>query len=153
MFASTKMPQSIFYSIVIACSVLIFCECIQVLWRSGNPEYFELWGDQYMLILYGHFFERLTVPVLMALYTYVTFAKLRVGKLFCVVWEVMLIGGLISVAMEQDFANILYYIKLMAYGINMVILLKLWQIIENDLDTKKAKLRARDEDFVKIKHL
>ncbi|OON93424.1 MAG: hypothetical protein ATN31_06240 [Candidatus Epulonipiscioides saccharophilum] len=148
MFANIKMPQSIFYTIVIACSTLIFCESIQVLWRSGNPEYFELWGEKYMLVLYGHFFERITVPVLLALYTYVSFAKIRVGKLFCLVWEVMLIGGVISCAMEQDFSNILYYIKLIAYGVNMIILLKLWQVIDDEVQDRKLRLRARDEELV-----
>lgn len=133
------MPRSIFYSIMFCCSIVIFCECIQVLWRSGNPEYFELWGESYMLILIGHFFDRLTVPFLMALYTYFTFVKLRVGKLFCIVWSVMIIGAVISIAMEQDFTNILYYIKLIAYGLNLITLVKLWQVIEIDLESRKKE--------------
>lgn len=133
------MPQSIFYGIVICCAIIISCECIQVLWRSGNPEYFELWGENYMLILIGHFFERLTVPFLMALYTYFTYIKLRVGKIFCLVWQIMLIGAIISVALEQDFTNVLYYIKLIAYGFNMIILIKLWQVIDDNLNSKKEE--------------
>lgn len=75
----------------------------------------------------------------MALYTYFTYIKLRVGKIFCLVWQIMLIGAIISVALEQDFTNILYYIKLIAYGFNMIILIKLWQVIDDNLNSKKEE--------------
>lgn len=139
MTATAKMPKSYFYSIIIACAVIIFCECLQVLVRVRDPINFEIWGngisfETYMIIQLSYFFERISVPIMLGLYTYLAFIKLRIGKLFVVVWGLMLLGAIITTGLEFDFTNILYYLKMIAYVINIISIMKLWQVIELDKD-------------------
>ncbi|ONI40203.1 hypothetical protein AN639_12360 [Candidatus Epulonipiscium fishelsonii] len=139
MTATTKMPKSYFYSIVLSCAVIIFCECLQVLVRVRDPANFAMWGEgmsieTYMLIQMSYFFERITVPIMLGLYTYFAFIKLRIGKLFICVWGLMLAGATITTGMEFDFTNILYYLKMIAYFINIISVIRLWQVIELDRD-------------------
>ncbi len=137
MTSNAKMPIQHFYIIIFACALIILCESVQVLERVKNIDNYDMWVqlsgpidfEIYFTIQVSYFFERLTVPVLLGLYSYVAFIKIRINKLFVIVWEMLLGGAFVYTLMEQDFTSILYYLKITSYIALIITIFRLWQVI------------------------
>ena len=141
MEANTKLPQKQFYFIILACALVIFCECLQVMMRVKNPNDYIVWtevmGDQmtfevYLAVQMSNFFMKVGIPAMLGIYAYIALVKVRIGNLFVFIWTVLLCGGLAYTVIEWDFTSIFYYLRIIGYGIGILTILSLIKIIKEE---------------------
>ena len=139
MDSNTKLPAKQFYWLIAACAFIIFSECLLVLMRVKNPENYEVWvevmGEHmtfevYTAIHMSHFFMKVIIPVMLGVYAYVAYIKVRIGKLFVFIWTVLLVGGMAYTVIELDFSSVFYYIRLIGYILAIVTILSLINVIK-----------------------
>lgn len=138
MESTTKLPTKHFYIIVIACAAIIFCESLQVLMRAKDPSQYALWVEtigegfsfeNYITMHLSYFTMKMMLPMVMGIYAYVTWFKVRIGKLFVFIWTVLLIGGLLNTLIEWDFYSGFYYIKMLGYILSIGAILSLLKVM------------------------
>lgn len=139
MEATTKLPIKHFYLIVLGCAVIIFCESLQVLMKVKDPSVYNLWVktigealsfETYVALELGSFCMKVMMPMMLGVYAYITWLKVRIGKLFVFIWTVLLLGGLAYTVTEWALYSGFYYIKILGYLLCIGTMLHLIQVIK-----------------------
>ena len=110
---SIEMPKGIFYTIVTICSLIIMLTSLEILIKAKDAELFNMWlfssnlGEDlltkttdelystYLNICMATFFIRVITPMAVAIHSYFTFTKLRVNKMFVIIWSVIIVGAFV----------------------------------------------------------
>ncbi len=144
METNTKLPKKHFYLIVVSCAVLIFLESLQVLMRVKNPDGYTLWqqlavGDTsfpvYVASEMSYFLMKVLTPMMLGVYAYIAYTKMRIGQLFVFIWTVLMMGGLAYTVIEWDITSGIYYIKLATYLLSIGSILSLIRVIKEQRES------------------
>lgn len=123
---SIEMPKGTFYTITVICTVIIMLTSLEMLIKAKDVNLFNMWlsngnlgqdllsqtTDQlystYLNVCISTFFVRVITPMAIAIHSYFTFTKLRVNKLFVIIWSVILIGAFALTVLTEQFYSIFF---------------------------------------------
>lgn len=146
-----EMPRRIFYIIVGLCAVIIMMTSMEIMIRAKDTGLFEMWladprlsekmagktteqmYSTYLSMCLSTFFVRIVTPMGLAIHSYFTLTKLRVNKLFIIIWTVLLIGSLIFSIIGESFFSIFFIISGISYLVLLIIMGYLAKCIYNAL--------------------
>ena len=130
---SIEMPKNIFYLIVGICSAIIMLTSIDIILRAKDTELFNMWlsntnssqeflmktteelFSEYLQMNISIFMVRVVTPMAIAIHTYFTFTKLRVNKLYVVLWSLILIGTFLLTSLGEQFYSIFFIMSGICY--------------------------------------
>ena len=135
--------------ILIASAAIILSSSLEVLIRVKDSGLFEIWKENALLAgfftqnnpptfddyVVGEMFRymfRIIIPIGFSLFSYYTYKKLRLNRLFIFVWSVLLLGGMAYTFFELNFNSIFYYIVLIGFVVMLITVLSLNEEIRNN---------------------
>ena len=146
---SIEMPKKIFYLIVGICSAIIMLTSIDIILRAKDTELFNMWlsktnssqeflmktteelFSEYLQMNISIFMVRVVTPMAIAIHTYFTFTKLRVNKLYVVLWSLISIGTFLLTSLGEQFYSIFFIMSGICYFILIAIMSYLGKCIYN----------------------
>ena len=146
---SIEMPKNIFYLIVGICSAIIMLTSIDILFRAKDTELFNMWlsntnfsqeflmktkeelFSEYLQMNISIFIVRVVTPMAIAIHTYFTFTKLRVNKLYVVLWSLIAIGTFLLTSLGEQFYSIFFIMSGICYLILIATMSYLGKCIYN----------------------
>lgn len=123
---SIEMPKGIFYIIVGLCAAIIMLTSIDMLLRTKDTEIFNMWlsnpnftpeflgrpeqelYSEYIQMCVSTFIVRVITPMAVVIHTYFTFTKLRVNKLYVIIWVLLLLGSFALAIIGEQFYSIFF---------------------------------------------
>lgn len=123
---SIEMPKRVFYTIVIICSFIIMLTSLEMLIKAKDLKLFNMWLSSsnlgkdllvkttdelystYLNVCIATFFIRVITPISVAIHSYFTFTRLRVNKMFVIIWFVIIIGTFILTFLGEQFYSIFF---------------------------------------------
>jgi len=143
---SVKLPKKQFYILIAALGVVIFALSIEVMIRAKDILLYDEWYREavavgllagyeesfgvYLSLNLSDFFFKAIVPMMMGVYSYFAYVKIRVNKLFVFIWTVLLVGAAAYVAVGRNFSSVFYYIILAFYIVSVITVLSLIKVID-----------------------
>lgn len=129
---STKLPLKHLNIILILSAMIILSSSLEVLIRVKDSGLFETWKinalmagyftesnpptfDDYVVGEMFRYFFRISIPIGFSLFSFYTYKKLRLNKLFIFVWAVLILGGMAYTFFELNFYSIFYYIVIVSF--------------------------------------
>ncbi|MBU3088383.1 hypothetical protein [Clostridium gasigenes] len=130
---SIEMPKKIFYLIVGICSAIIMLTSIDIILRAKDTELFNMWlantnssqeflmktteelFSEYLQMNISIFMVRAVTPMAIAIHAYFTFTKLRVNKLYVVLWSLISIGTFLLTSLGEQFYSIFFIMSGICY--------------------------------------
>ena len=103
---SIEMSKGTFYTIAAICAVIIMLTSLEMLIKAKDTSLFNMWlsngnlGEDlltqttnqlystYLNVCIATFFVRVITPMAVAIHSYFVFTKLRVNKMFIIIWSV-----------------------------------------------------------------
>ncbi|MBB6623994.1 hypothetical protein H7E67_11195 [Clostridium gasigenes] len=146
---SIEMPKKIFYLIVGICSAIIMLTSIDIILRAKDTELFNMWlsktnssqeflmktteelFSEYLQMNISIFMVRVVTPMAIAIHAYFTFTKLRVNKLYVVLWSLISIGTFLLTSLGEQFYSIFFIMSGICYFILIAIMSYLGKCIYN----------------------
>ena len=142
---SIEMPKGIFYTIVTICSLIIMLTSLEILIKAKDAELFNMWlfssnlGEDLLTELYSTylnicmatFFIRVITPMAVAIHSYFTFTKLRVNKMFVIIWSVIIVGAFVLTFLGEQFYSIFFIGCIIGYLALIFIMGYLGKCIKN----------------------
>lgn len=146
---SIEMPKGIFYIIVGICGSIIMLTSLDMILRTKDIELFNMWltnpsinaevsvqtteelYSTYIQMCLSIFIVRVVTPMAIAIHTYFTFTKLRVNKLYVVLWSLVAIGSFILSSLGEPFYSIFFIMTGIAYLALIIIMCYLGKQIHN----------------------
>lgn len=146
---SIEMPKNIFYLIVGICSAIIMLTSIDILFRAKDTELFNMWlsntnfsqeflmktkeelFSEYLQMNISIFIVRVVTPMAIAIHSYFTFTKLRVNKLYVVLWSLIAIGTFLLTSLGEQFYSIFFIMSGICYLILIATMSYLGKCIYN----------------------
>ncbi|MBU3133268.1 hypothetical protein KPL39_14370 [Clostridium gasigenes] len=146
---SIEMPKKIFYLIVGICSAIIMLTSIDIILRAKDTELFNMWlsktnssqeflmktteelFSEYLQMNISIFMVRAVTPMAIAIHAYFTFTKLRVNKLYVVLWSLISIGTFLLTSLGEQFYSIFFIMSGICYFILIAIMSYLGKCIYN----------------------
>jgi len=146
---NARLPLKQLNIILIASVAIIFSSSLEVLIRVKDSGLFEVWKENALLAGYftqnmpptfddyvvGEMFRymfRIIIPIGFSLFSYYTYRKLRLNRLFIFVWSVLILGGIAYTFFELNFNSIFYYIVLIGFVVMLITVLSLNEEIRNN---------------------
>lgn len=144
-----EMPKGIFYLIVGTCVAIILFTSIEVLFRAKDTQLFEMWlsnpklntalagqtNEQlfstYLSMCLSIFFVRIITPMGIAIHSYFALTKLRVNKLFVIIWTMLLIGSFAISILSESLFTIFFILSGIGHVILIFTLIYLWKCIKD----------------------
>lgn len=144
-----EMPRNIFYVIVAICSVIITLTSMDILIRAKDTGLFDMWlsntnfSEEFLIqpieALYSEYIQmnisifivRVITPMAIAIHTYFTFTKLRVSKLYVVLWSFIAIATFILTSLGEQFYSIFFIMSGICYLILIGTMIYLGKCIYN----------------------
>ncbi len=123
---SIEMPKGTFYTIAAICAVIIMLTSLEMLIKAKDAELFNMWltnenlsedlltqttnqlYSTYLNVCMATFFIRAITPMAVAIHSYFTFTRLRVNKLFVVIWSVIIVGAFALTTLTEQFYSIFF---------------------------------------------
>lgn len=146
---SIEMPKNIFYMIVGICSGIIMLTSMDILLRAKDTGLFDVWlantnfseeflnqtpealYSEYLQMNISIFIVRVITPMSIAIHTYFTFTKLRVNKLYVVLWSFISIATFILTSLGEQFYSIFFIMSGIFYLFLIGIMICLGKYIYN----------------------
>lgn len=146
---SIEMPKGIFYIIVGICSAIIMCTSLDMILRTKDIDLFNMWltnpniinkfsGENteqlystYIQMNLSTFIVRVVTPMAVAIHTYYTFTKLRVNKLYVVLWLLIIIGSFLVSSLGEPYYSIFFILSGIGYLGLVLVMLHLGKSINN----------------------
>lgn len=138
---SIEMPRSVFYIIVAICSAIIMLTSIDMLFRTKDIELFNMWlantnfsdtflmqtqeelFSEYVQMNVSLFLVRVITPMGLGIHTYFTLTKLRVNKLYVMLWTLITIGAFILTTIGEQYYSMFFILSAIGYlGIIIVMI-------------------------------
>ena len=137
-----KLPKRQFYTILVLCSVIIMLATLEVMVNVKDADRFLLWQSGmaindaagatlqlYVTLQLTHYFSVIVMPMFFALYTVLTYHKIRLNQLYVFMWSVLLIGSAAYSLIGKSFDNILLYLLIAVYGALLATIFSLSDVI------------------------
>ena len=123
---SIEMPKGTFYTIAAICAVIIMLTSLEMLIKAKDAELFNMWltnenlsedlltqttnqlYSTYLNVCIATFFVRVITPIAVAIHSYFTFTRLRVNKLFVMIWSVIIVGAFALTTLIEQFYSIFF---------------------------------------------
>lgn len=146
---SIEMPKGIFYIIVGICAAIIMFTSLDIIFRTKDIDLFNMWlsspniiskfsGETteqlystYIQMNLSIFFVRVVTPMAVAIHTYYTFTKLRVNKLYVVLWLLILIGSFLLSSLGEAYYSIFFILSGVGYIGLLLVMLHLGKSLNN----------------------
>lgn len=146
---SIEMPKGIFYIIVGICAAIIMCTSLDMILRTKDIDLFNMWltnpniinkfsGENteqlystYIQMNLSTFIVRVVTPMAVAIHTYYTFTKLRVNKLYVVLWLLIIIGSFLVSSLGEPYYSIFFILSGIGYLGLVLVMLHLGKSINN----------------------
>lgn len=143
-----EMPKGIFYLITVTSAVIILLLSLEALFRAKDIDLFNAWianpklntalaGETreqlfstYLSMCLSTFVVRVITPMGVAIHSYFAFSKLRVNKLFVIIWTVLIIGTVTFSIIGQSFISIFFILSGLGYLVILLALVLLWRNIK-----------------------
>lgn len=144
-----EMTRGVFYTIVGICAAIIFATSIEAIFKVKDTAFFEMWlsnpnlntamiGETteelyqtYLTICMSSFFVKIITPIGLAIHSYVTLTKLRVNKLYVVIWTVLSIGSFGFSIIGESLYSIFFIVSSIGYIALILIMIYLGKCIYN----------------------
>lgn len=144
-----EMPKGIFYGIIGICALIILSLSLEAMIKAKDTTIFDMWlsnpnlnkammGETideiystYLSMCLSNFFIRVITPMGVAIHSYLTFTKLRVNKLYVILWTVLLIGSFGFSIIGESFYTIFFLIYSIGYIALILMILYLGRCIYN----------------------
>ncbi|MBS5939535.1 hypothetical protein E5347_15295 [Clostridium sartagoforme] len=150
---TTMMNKRIFYLIVGLCAVIIMSYSLEAFAKAKDIGLFENWLNNpnlnidrsqsmdesyslYLTTILSVFFIRIITPVALSLNTYFAFIKLKVNKLFILIWTILIIGLFALTLIGEAYFSLFLIISGICYLGILVTLMYLWKEINNENNIK-----------------
>ena len=132
---SIEMPKGIFYTIVTICSLIIMLTSLEILIKAKDADLLTKTTDElystYLNICMATFFIRVITPMAVAIHSYFTFTKLRVNKMFVIIWSVIIVGAFVLTFLGEQFYSIFFIGCIIGYLALIFIMAYLGKCIKN----------------------
>lgn len=145
---STGIGKGTFYLIVGLCGIIIMSYSLEAFIRAKDIGLFESWLSNpelnidrnqsmeqsysvYLTMILSVFLIRVITPMALSLNTYFAFIKLKVNKLFILIWVSLIIGLFAFITIGQDYTSPFFIISGVCYLGILVTLAYLWNKINN----------------------
>lgn len=146
---SIEMTKGVFYTIVGICAAIIMLTSLEVLLKAKDIEIFNMWLSSsnlgadlpnqtteelystYLNACMATFFVRVITPMAVAIHSYFTFTKLRVNKLFVIIWILIIIGAFILTSLGEKFYSIFFIGSVIGYLALIFTMIYLGKCIRN----------------------
>lgn len=146
---SIEMPKGIFYIIVAICAAIIMFTSLDMILRTKDLDLFNMWSlnpniinkfsgesteqlySTYIQMNLSIFIIRVVTPMAVAIHTYYTFTKLRVNKLYVVLWLLILIGSFLMSSLGEPYYSIFFILSGIGYLGLVLVMLSLGKSINN----------------------
>lgn len=144
-----EMSRSVFYIIVGLCAIIIMSTSLEAIIKAKDTGLFEMWlsnpklnselvgqtSEQlystYLTGCLSTFFVRVVTPMGLAIHSYLTLVKLRVNKLYVVIWTVLLVGSFIFSIIGESFYSVFFIISGICYLALVGVMIYLGKAIYN----------------------
>lgn len=144
-----EMTRGVFYTLVGICAVIIFSASLEAIFKIKDTAFFEMWlsnsnlnitmiGETieelyqtYFTICMSSFFVKIITPIGLTLHSYFTLTKLRVNKLYVVIWTVLLIGSFGFSIISESWHSIFFIVSSIGYIVLSLIMVYLGKCIYN----------------------
>ena len=144
-----EMPKGIFYGIIGICSLIILSISLEAIIKAKDTTIFDMWLSKpnlntaiigrtieekystYLSMCMSNFFIRIITPMGVAIHSYLTFIKLRVNKLYVIIWTVLLIGSFGFSIIGESFYTIFFLVGSIGYIALILMILYLGKCIYN----------------------
>ena len=110
---SIEMPRGTFYTIEAICAVILMITSLEMLIKAKDTSLFNMWlsngnlgKDLYVCI--STFFVRVITPMAVAIHSYFTFTKLRVNKMFVIIWSVIIVGAFALTFLGEQYFSVFF---------------------------------------------
>lgn len=149
MHEQMEMPKGIFYIIVALCGIIITVTSLEVMIKAKDTGLFEIWlsnpriseglvgqsKDQmystYITLCLSTFFVRIIAPIGLAIHSYFTLTRLRINRLYVIVWSVLLIGSFLLTIIGEAYISIFIIISGICYLTLVFIMIYLGKCLYN----------------------
>lgn len=149
MHEQIEMPRGIFYIIVGLCAAIILSTSLEVMIRAKDVGLFEMWltnpklqaemagqtrnqmYSTYLTMCLSTFFVRIITPMGLAIHSYFTLTKLRINRLYVIIWSVLLVGSFGLSIIGEAFFSIFFIISGICYGALVLIMFYLGKCLYN----------------------
>ena len=146
---SIEMPKGTFYTIVAICAAIIMMTSMEMLIKAKDMDLFNMWlstsnlGEDalsqttkelfstYLNVCISTFFIRVITPMAVAIHCYLTFTKLRVNKMFVIIWSVIIVGAFVLTFLGEQFYSIFFIGCIIGYLALIFIMAYLGKCIKN----------------------
>lgn len=141
----TAFPKKQFFLLLGPLAILIFILSIEVLMKGKDTLLFDAWvqksnqlpdgassQDLFSIYLTGQlsvYFQKIIIPIGLSIHSYFSYTKLRINKLFVFMWTILAGGSLAYSLVGLTLKNPLVYIYIVIYGIIIITLLSLLDVI------------------------
>ena len=123
---SIEMPKGTFYTIVAICAAIIMMTSMEMLIKAKDTDLFNMWlstsnlGEDalsqttkelfstYLNVCISTFFVRVITPMAVAIHSYFTFTKLRVNKMFVIIWSVIIVGAFALTFLGEQYFSVFF---------------------------------------------
>lgn len=144
-----EMPKNMFYLIVGICSAIIMLTSMDMLIRAKDTGLFDMWlantnfseefltqtpealYSEYLQMNISIFMVRVITPMAIGIHTYFTFTKLRVNKIYVVLWSFIAIATFILTSLGEQFYSVFFIMSGICYVILVGTMIHLGKCIYN----------------------
>lgn len=149
MHEQMEMPRGIFYLIVALCGTIITATSLEVMIKAKDTGLFEMWLSNpmiseglmgqtnnqmystYMTLCLSTFFVRIIAPMGLAIHSYFTLTRLRINKLYIIIWSVLLIGTFLLSIIGESYISIFVIISGICYLALVFVMIYLGKYLYN----------------------
>lgn len=123
---SIEMPRGTFYTIEAICAVILMITSLEMLIKAKDTSLFNMWLSNgnlgkdllnqtvnqlystYLNVCILTFFVRVITPMAVAIHSYFTFTKLRVNKMFVIIWSVIIVGAFALTFLGEQYFSVFF---------------------------------------------
>lgn len=151
-----SMSKKVFYTIVGLCTIIIMSNSIEAFIKAKDVGLFETWIsnpslnidkgqtiDQmysiYLTMCLALFLIRVITPVALAINSYFSFIKIKVNKIFVLIWMVLIIGLFPFTSIREAYFSVFFIISGICYLGLIYVLIHLWKEINKQRNINLAK--------------
>ncbi len=138
----SKMPKKQLYIILFAVASVILFASVEVMIKVKDLTLYETWAKSTMGITESSFniyvtaqlsayFTKIIIPMILGIYTYLAYIKIRVNSLFVFMWSILIIGSLGYNISDLNYGSIFFYGYILGYLVLLFTVLSLLQIIQD----------------------
>ncbi|HHX67320.1 MAG TPA: hypothetical protein GX708_04600 [Gallicola sp.] len=127
-----KLETKQLIAILILSGIIILSESLQVLMAVKDLNYFELYKetlgnnityDEFVTIGLLGYLQGVLIPIILSIYTFFTYKKIKVNWLYKAVWVLLLLSSLIMKIMGFFIGSIFFYISIISTFLLLIYIL------------------------------